>query len=125
MSKEVYHKENLMFRELWHFNKHTLFRIYLIFISCFFCNFCKYCLWIWCEYVWNRLIRFKFGIKFYENIPLKIVIKCKNADDKKKVFYMPFDKEYFGIRMKLKKGDMYVYSVSEAESNGFIYAHAK
>ena len=67
----------------------------------------------------------KFGIKFYENIPLKIVIKCKNADDKKKVFYMPFDKEYFGIRMKLKKGDMYVYSVSEAESNGFIYAHAK
>ena len=64
----------------------------------------------------------KFDIKVYEKIQIRPVIKCKYLADGSKVFYLPFDKEYFDIRINIQAGDMYVYDVTSAISADFTYA---
>lgn len=51
------------------------------------------------------------------------VIKCKITDKGEKIFYVPFDDEYFDIKMYLQKGDAYYETVAEAEAAGFHYVH--
>ena len=59
----------------------------------------------------------------YDNWLLKLVIKCKEYNKAKKLFYLPFDEEYFNITIDIANGDMYTYKVEDAVLAGFIYAH--
>ncbi len=65
------------------------------------------------------------GITTFNNFKLERFhsVKCKCANNGKKLFYLPFDKEYFNIVLDVNKGDTYTYTVAEAESKGFIWAH--
>ena len=46
-------------------------------------------------------------------------VKCKHLQDKRQVYYLPFDPEYNNIAMKKEFGDTYVNRISEAEHLGY------
>ena len=62
----------------------------------------------------------KFHIMIHEKYYLERFpcIKCKSDTHR---YYIPDDPEYFTVSIDTKKGDMFCYSVDEAESSGFSH----
>ena len=62
------------------------------------------------------------GIIAKENIPLNEFprIKCNiNRQSGEKIYHLPFDQQYDSAVINKKSGECYVFSVQEAEGNGF------
>ena len=59
---------------------------------------------------------------YHNDRPPKL-IKSITSPSGERIFYLPFDEEYFKIRTNIKAGDMYCQTVAEAEAAGYKYAH--
>lgn len=46
-------------------------------------------------------------------------IKCNIGKGGEKIYHLPFDQQYYSTRVVESAGDMYAYTVEEAEKNGF------
>lgn len=65
------------------------------------------------------------GIEVFDSFPLKEypVVKCNTSKNGEKIYHLPFDQQYDKVRIKGKKGDKYVRTVSEAEGGGYRRAY--
>lgn len=65
------------------------------------------------------------GIKLIEEFSMPStypLIKCHN-NKKEKIYHLPFDQQYDRTQMTIKKGDVFVSTVAEAEKKGFRRAY--
>lgn len=65
------------------------------------------------------------NIEIHENIALKSypLIKCNISANGEKIYHLPFDQQYDRVHMDMKKGNVYVKTVLEAELKGFRHAY--
>jgi hypothetical protein len=48
------------------------------------------------------------------------LVKCNvSLRDSDKIYHLPFDQQYDRVKIRKDKGEMYVYTVAQAEKNGF------
>ena len=66
----------------------------------------------------EKHIEIKANFPLDKNFPC---IKCKNEENGKSYYYLPFNKQYFDIKLDLKNKDCYCNTVQEAESKNFTY----
>lgn len=56
----------------------------------------------------------------YKPYPL---IKCNISQKGEKIYHLPFDQQYDRIHIDISSGNMYAYTIAEAEEKGFRHAH--
>lgn len=76
-------------------------------------------IWVWSKKCILEDINFKIKMWIYKNLP-KCYIKWNISSKWKKIYYLPWDPNYFKVKIDPKKWEKYFCNIKEAEKEWFI-----